>query len=1028
LDATDFSTPADERLILTARRQFEAAAERAAQLRARQRGSTATSRTQPAGATTGDFPGYEITGEVFRGGQGVVYRGIQRTTRRDVAIKVLHGGQFATTQERIRFEREAWILAQLRHPNVVTVHDSGVANGHAYIIMDYIAGRPLDDYVRAQRDGRPPREILMLFSTICDAVHAAHVRGITHRDLKPANVRVDEQGQPHVLDFGLAKLTDNAAEPGSSALAMTQTGQFVGSLPWAAPEQAAGPLDRIDLRTDVYALGVMLYQMLTGEFPYPLGRSPRAILDHILHSAPVPPRTVRRDIADDVERIVLKCLQKEPERRYQTAGELARDLRHYLADEPIDAKRDSTAYVVRKWLGRHRVAVGIAGAFTAVVLAGSGTSAVLWRLAASQRDAAQLARNDETRQRDLALASAARAHVEEKKAEAVNTFLQQMLESIDPAKSGGRDVTVREIIDAAAARVRADELANEPEVDAQVRLTIGSTYLALGRYDDAEQCTRAAEQIVREKLGAVHPLMLRVRTALGNLLFRQGRYAEAEAAFRELRGDLETSLGPDDPSVLAVNRSLGFALLEQNKLAEAEMLLRAALERATRALGAQHLTTLQTEDTLGIVLRTLDRPEEAAPLQLAAVEGLRQTLGDDHPVTLAVMNNVGLTLRFLHRYPEAEEWLRRALEIDLRVFGENHPETLKVVSNLSTVVWYEHKLEEAEELTRRSMVVGRRVLAPSHPQVLNSENNLAIILKGLGRYDELATLLAELVDARRRNLGEPNPETIRVEDYRRDVLNTLGRSNELREFMTDLLARWQAAALPPDAPATVLHRYADLLLTCEPPDLRDPATALDAARRAVDASAGAAHQDTLAQAYQANGDYPRAIAAQRAALDALSPTHEHRRGVLEEGLANLLRASGDLPAAEEWLQTLVARRRESNPDGGQDVEIALSLLGAVLLDEQRPLDAERVLRGCLELRRARLPKDHVLIATAMSQYGAALTQAARYEEAEPLLLEGYRRLRADTTAPEARLREARARLAHLYEAWGRPDESVSWRE
>jgi hypothetical protein len=275
-------------------------------------------------------------------------------------------GPFSGSADRARFEREVQILGALQHPNIVTIHDSGQARGLFYLVMDYIPGQALDEYASNSR--LKLREVLGLFVKVCEAVNAAHLRGIIHRDLKPSNIRVDPDGEPHILDFGLAKLTPGSTSGLTQADMMTMTGQFIGSLPWASPEQAEGRPERIDLRTDVYSLGVILYQLLTGRFPYQVIGSMRDVLDNILSAVPARPSSVRRQIGDEVETIVLKCLNKERERRYQTAGELARDVRHYLNGEPIEAKRDSTWYVLRKLARRHAYTSTVAACLLVIIV------------------------------------------------------------------------------------------------------------------------------------------------------------------------------------------------------------------------------------------------------------------------------------------------------------------------------------------------------------------------------------------------------------------------------------------------------------------------------------------------------------------------------------------------------------------------------------------------------------------------------------------------------------------------------------
>lgn len=329
------------------------------------------------------FPGYDVVREIHRGGQGVVYQAIQRATKQKVAVKVMHGGPLTGSAGRARFEREVQILGQLNHPNIVRIHDSGTTpDGSFFYVMDYISGRPLDEFL-ASRDRPAIPDVLRLFAKICDAVNAAHLRGIIHRDLKPANVRVDRRGEPIVVDFGLAKVAVPDVTGESRARPMTVTGQFIGSLPWASPEQAEGSAATIDVRTDVYSLGVILYQLLTGQFPYQVVGNMRDVLDNILRAEPARPSTIRRQINDEVETIVLKCLQKDRDRRYQSAGELARDIRHYLQGEPIEAKRDSGWYVIRKTLRRYRPVVTAAAA--ALVVLVLFAAAMTWSASVQRR-------------------------------------------------------------------------------------------------------------------------------------------------------------------------------------------------------------------------------------------------------------------------------------------------------------------------------------------------------------------------------------------------------------------------------------------------------------------------------------------------------------------------------------------------------------------------------------------------------------------------------------------------------------------
>jgi WD40 repeat protein len=427
--------------------------------------------TPPALPHGDSIPGYEILREIHRGGQGVVYQAVQKSTNRKVAIKVMREGPFAGTGDKARFEREVQILGQLQHPNIVAVHDSGSAAGSFYFVMDYISGQPLDVYLAGAAEkehgakgskgpGRVGLSIdstLKLFAKICEAVNAAHLRGVIHRDLKPGNIRIDAQGEPHVLDFGLAKVAGGPMGLGELA-AMTLTGQFVGSLPWSAPEQAEGAPSKIDTRTDVYSLGVVLYQMLTGKFPYEVVGNMRDVLDRIMNAEPVKPSTLggasasRRRINDEVETIVLKCLSKERERRYQTGGELARDIQHYLAGEAIEAKRDSAFYMLKKQLRRYKGPAAVAATFVVLLVAFGISMSVL---AARERVARD--RADGERQRADTQAADAIRQRDEAERQRREARWQSYLADIGAAETAlqaGEIANVRQHLDAAPLEFR----------------------------------------------------------------------------------------------------------------------------------------------------------------------------------------------------------------------------------------------------------------------------------------------------------------------------------------------------------------------------------------------------------------------------------------------------------------------------------------------------------------------------------------------------------------------------------------------
>ncbi len=369
--------------------------------------------TLDARAVAGDaFPsiaGYLFQRKISGGGQGLVFEAIQESTKRRVAVKVIRGGAMSHPENRKRLQRGVRVLGQLHHPSIVGIVDSGIADGCLYYVMEYVAGVTLDDYVarmrstsvgwnaegsdgdsgsrsrRSRQEAKAERltmhRLLTIFAKLCEALDVAHVRGVLHRDIKPANVLVDQRGEPHILDFDLAKILDGGFMPDEDFSAMTVSGEFLGSLRWASPEQVERKPSGIDLRTDVYSLGVVLYEMLTGQFPYPVVGTRREIEDNILHATPKKPHTIRKAVDDELETIVLKCLAKEPARRYRSAGDLAVDIRSYLNGDPISAKRDSGWYMLKKLAVRHKAATTVALSVVVILMSSLTYVYFAWRSA-----------------------------------------------------------------------------------------------------------------------------------------------------------------------------------------------------------------------------------------------------------------------------------------------------------------------------------------------------------------------------------------------------------------------------------------------------------------------------------------------------------------------------------------------------------------------------------------------------------------------------------------------------------------------
>jgi serine/threonine protein kinase len=539
------------------------------------------------------FPGYEIIKEIHRGGQGIVYQAIQKATKRKVAVKVVKDGPFAGMAERLRFEREVQVLGSMQHPNIVTIHDSGHVRGYFFFVMDYISGQPLDHWIKAGPNGtRPIDEVLRVFRKICGAVAAAHLRGVVHRDLKPGNIRMDNSGEPHVLDFGLAKL---AGDSGGAEAAMTKTGQFVGSLPWASPEQAEGAPEKVDIRTDVYSLGVILYQMLTGKFPYDVVGNIRDVLNNILQAAPARPSTVRRQINDEVETIVLKCLSKERERRYQSAGELERDVEHYLAGEPIEAKRDSGWYVISKTLHRYKWPVAAGATFVVTVTVLAAVMTVLYR----QKSAAEGVAKANAAQLAIQLAETDRQRAfAESGLQATQTLAWSMLSDFGSRIDQLRGATPAKVLlreralaavaalkaqardDDAYKRVLADALEQAADIHA------GLSASGIGKTDEARTALNEAMEL-RSGLRARHAGEGWAHAEFAGVLMAQGRLALVDRRWEDSLNEFGKAsesyeaalsrLGPDADMALAARDGRRRALMGR---ADAQWAMSEAAEKS----------------------------------------------------------------------------------------------------------------------------------------------------------------------------------------------------------------------------------------------------------------------------------------------------------------------------------------------------------------------------------------------------------------------------------------------------------------
>ena len=845
-----------------------------------------TATPPPAGAP--DVPGFRILRRIGRGGMGEVWVAEQLAPiRRTVALKIIRPGM--DSQEIVaRFDSERQALAMMSHPAIAQVFEAGAtAAGRPFFVMEYVPGVAITEHCDTHR--LSIRERLELFEAVCEGVQHAHQKAIIHRDLKPSNVLVtvqDGRATPKIIDFGVAKATSQRL---TEHTMQTQLGQVVGTLEYMSPEQAELTGQDIDTRTDIYALGVMLYELLTGELPFEpralrsqsfddlrrtirevdpprpstrLGHS-RADLERTAQHRRSDPASLPRQLRGDLDWITMKALEKDRTRRYGSASELAADIRRHLDDQPVIASPPGASYRLHKLLRRHRAAVATAALVAAALVAGLTAATVGFVKASHERDRKEQALQE---------------------SQAVTGFLSDMLAAVDPSR-GGREVSVREVLDRVSGEV-GTAFADQPLVEAQLRQTIGDSYAALGLPASAEQHLPRAWELRRRLKGPDDPDTLTSAAAVANLRAAQGRLDEAATLHQEVLAARRRVLGPDAPDTLWSEVHLGNVRFQQGRYREAAELHHAAADAFTERLGEDHPDTLFALVNLASDYWAEGRLAEAEPLFRRVLEVRRRTLGPAHPATLDAINNLAALYHLQGRLDEAEPLYREALESGRRVRGPDHPETLVSAANLGELLADRGRLDDAQTLLESTVASQQRVLGEHHPSTLYTAAVLARLYERRGRPDLAVGRWQAVLDGRRQSLGEDHPDTLEaLAGIARCWLGE-GRPERARPLLVELIARRRAAADAPDASPAALHECAALLLDCGLADLRDPTAALAYAARA-DAAVGGADPGilaTLAEARHANGDDPGAVAAATSALHRM-PAAAPGRADLERRLA-----------------------------------------------------------------------------------------------------------------------------------------------
>jgi len=868
-----------------------------------------------AGQTIG---AYTLISQIGQGGMGSVWLAERSDGRfeRRVAVKFLNLARMGKSGQE-RFKREGSILGRLAHEHIAELIDAGVSPaGQPYLVLESVEGAHIDRYCDEQKLDVDAR--IRLFLDVLEAVAHAHANLIVHRDLKPSNVLVSKDGRVKLLDFGIAKLLEGEGQEGEVTLLTVEGGPMTPE--YAAPEQVTGA--PVTTATDVYALGVLLYVVLTGQHPAGKGlRSPAELVKAIVDTVPTPPSDVvamtkesaeetttnaalrtstpdklSRLLRGDLDTIVAKALKKNPQERYASVTALADDLRRYLKHEPISARPDTLMYRTSKFVSRHRVAL----ATTSVVAAVLVVAAV------------------------VSIREGIRANREAAVAEAVNDFLQNDLlaqasanKQAGPTTKPDPDLKVRTALDRAAERIQG-KFDKQPEVEAGIRDTIGQTYKDLGLYPEARTQFERALVLQRLVLGTKNPKTLRTMSRLGGIAWVEGRNSEAEALLSQCLAIQRRTLGPEHPDTLQSMLNLGSVYDGEGNYAGAEALDSEILAIRRRTLGPEHPDTLRSMNNLAADYTDDRKYAQAEMLHSQTLEIRRRVLGPEHPDTLLSMSNLASVYDAQGKYAQAETLDSESLEIKRRLLGPAHPETLRSMENLAKAYDGEGEYAQAETLDSQTLEIRRRVLGAEHRETLGSMNVLANVCDDEGKYAQAEALHSQILGIRRRVFGPEHPDTLVSMNNLANVYGHEGKYTQAEALLSQALEIYRRVFGPEDTSA--LYTLA-----------------------------------VLAAVYQRQGKYALAETYGVQALAGFQHAlgQEHPDTIASEAdLALAYLSQGKFAQSEPLARELVELEQKKQPDNWQRFR-AESLLGASLAEEKKYAEAEPLLLEGYQGMRAR---------------------------------------------------------------------------
>jgi serine/threonine protein kinase len=783
---------------------------------------------------------YKLLQRLGEGGMGTVFMAEQETpVKRRVAFKIIKAGM-DSAHVIARFEQERQALAMMDHPNIAKVLDAGTTDSaRPYFVMELVKGIPITKYCDQEQLTLPER--LELFIPVCQAVQHAHQKGIIHRDLKPSNVLIalyDGKPIPKVIDFGVAKATTQKL---TERTMFTEIGQVVGTIEYMAPEQAELNNLDIDTRADIYSLGVILYELLTGSPPFTTKQLRGVAHDEMLRmirevepprpstkltsSAELPsiaakrklePKKLSKLMHGDLDWIVMKCLEKERGRRYESANGLALELKRHLQHEPVLAGPPSAAYRLRKFVRRNRGAMAAAAAVVLALLGGiAGTSIGLVQARAAEAKALEeahqkeIARADEERQRLEADKQRHAAEAEKNRAvkaenaakaqaaitQAVNHFLQvDLLGQADiarqPLQRGtaerNRNITVGELLDRAAKAIEG-KFVKQPLTEGQIRFTIGKSYVALGRYADAHPHLERAVQLSNDVLGAEHPNTVIAKKELAWLYFYEGEYRRAEPLLRALVEATIAKFGNGDPEAVYIKNGLAIVIKHLGRYAEAEQLNLEIIRQLEKLEGPTGPNTLSTKLNLAVLYLVEEKYADGEALIIEVCREFEAKLGPDHPKTMLSRHVLASIYTSAAKYAEAEKLAKEVLQLREKKLGSDHPDTLLSRLTLASAYWGMGRMGESIPICEEALTGHRAKYGDRHDYTVSAAASLAKMYRDAGRLDDAVRVIEEWLPRREAAYGPNNPQAQYIVDTAASIYEVRGEPAKAEPMLREML-------------------------------------------------------------------------------------------------------------------------------------------------------------------------------------------------------------------------------------------------